>query len=330
LKIMNLSIGRLGKKALSGKYLTPAEVKPLLALNSFKPELYDLLYWANAIRYKFHGNTIKKCSVINIKSGRCSEDCGYCAQSARHQAQVPSFPLISESVMERASKTAYDRGAVLGLVGAWKKVVRPADFERILRTGKAISSRRPVHASLGFLTIEMARALKRAGFTMYHHNLETARSFFPKIITTHTYTDKLRTIVAAREAGMAVCSGGIIGMGESWAQRAELAFALRDLKVDSIPINFLNPIPGTPLGNRKPLPTRVALHCLALFRFIFPDGDLRVAGGREITFRDQQSWIFYAGANGMMVGNYLTTPGRGAEIDDTMISDLGLESVPAG
>jgi biotin synthase len=170
----------------------------------------------------------------------------------------------------------------------------------------------------------MARQLKESGITTYHHNLETARSHFDKICTTHDYDEDVATVQIAQSAGLKVCSGGILGLGESWEQRVELAFTLKELDVDSIPINFLNAIPGTPMETRPLLSPMEALKCIALFRMINPEKDITICGGRERTLRDYQSWIFLAGANGFMIGDYLTTKGRNTAMDIEMIKDMGL------
>jgi biotin synthase len=180
-------------------------------------------------------------------------------------------------------------------------------------------------ASVGLLTARSARKLEAAGITRYHHNLETAPSHFEQICTTHDFDDDIETVRLAQQAGLVVCSGGIFGMGETWAQRVELAFTLKELDVDSVPINFLNPIAGTPLEDRPLLPPMEALKCIALYRFVHPKRDITVCGGREATLNDFQSWIFTAGANGVMVGNYLTTKGRSIDADLEMIAGMGLE-----
>ena len=182
-----------------------------------------------------------------------------------------------------------------------------------------------VCASLGQLTEPMASKLKQKGVTTYHHNLETAESYFNQICTTHNYDEDICTLKTAKSAGLKICSGGILGLGESWAQRVELAFTLKKLDVDSIPINFLNPIPGTRMENRPLLPPMEALKSIAIFRFINPDKDIIICGGREKTLGDFQSWVFIAGANGIIVGNYLTTKGRSTEIDMDMIRQFDFD-----
>jgi biotin synthase len=183
-------------------------------------------------------------------------------------------------------------------------------------------------ASFGQLTPLAARQLREAGLRRYNHNLETSARYFPSVCTTHTFEDRVTTIRHAKAAGLQVCSGGIFGMGENATDRVDLAVALRELDVDSIPINFLNPIPGTPFEGLQPLAALECLRILAVYRLLFPTKDIKVAGGREACLRDLQSWIFLAGANGAILGDYLTTSGRSAEEDIQMVRDLGMEPVP--
>jgi biotin synthase len=286
----------------------------------------DLIMCANKIRDKYKKNNVFACSIINAKSGRCSEDCAFCAQSAHHKTGIKTYPLsdkekiISHSIhMEKAGATKYSMvtsghslssGEIDSIGHAAEEINKKTDLS--------------VCSSLGQLTEPLAIKLKEKGVTTYHHNLETARSYFDQICTTHEYDEDIQTVKMAKSAGLKICSGGILGIGETWAQRVELAFTLKELNVDSIPINFLNPIPGTRMENRSLLPPMEALKCIAIFRFINPDKDITICGGREKTFGDFQSWIFMAGANGLMIGNYLTTKGRSAAMDIDMIRKMGL------
>jgi len=201
------------------------------------------------------------------------------------------------------------------------------EIETITRAAASIREKTDLDicASLGMLTQERAKKLKASGITTYHHNLETARSYFDRICTTHDYDEDIQTVKLARSAGLNVCSGGILGLGETWEQRVELAFTLKELDVDSIPINFINPIPGTPMADSPLMPPKEALQCIALFRFIHPQKNITICGGREVTLEGYQSEIFAAGANGVMIGNYLTTKGRNIKMDMDMIKEAGLE-----
>lgn len=234
---------------------------------------------------------------MNAKSGFCGEDCAFCAQSARHRTNIRTFPLVSPDEMVARALQAADQGAGRFSIVTSGVSLGARELERVAHAVRRIRERTDlaVCASLGMLTEEAAAMLRESGVTTYHHNLETARSFFPRICTTHDYEKDLETVRAARKEGLRTCSGGILGLGESWAERVELAFTLRDLDVDGIPLNFLNPIPGTRMENRPLLAPMEALKCVSLFRFILPGREILVCGGREVTLGDFQSWIFFAG-----------------------------------
>lgn len=292
------------------------------------PCLWDLVARANGLREKAFGKKVHLCAIINAKSGGCSEDCAFCAQSGRHNARIQRYPLVSVDKAVAAAKEASSWGVrCFSLVTSGKAISGSREKARLLKTVESIRSESglQVAASLGFAEPAFLRDLKSAGLSTYHHNLETAPSFFPKICSTHTFDQKLRTIGAAREAGLSVCSGAIFGLGESVEQRAELSLLLRDLGVDRVPINFLHPIPGTPLENRQAPSPLEALRILSALRILLPDRDILVCGGRECSLRTLQPLLFLAGANGLMVGNYLTTTGPGIEWDRRMLEDLGLE-----
>jgi len=286
--------------------------------------LKDLINTAGKIRHHFHHNKIYACSIINAKSGMCSEDCAFCAQSSHHQANSPVYELIDPAKIIQDALQYAQAGATQFSVVTSGYQVTAKDLDNICRAAKIIKAETSLSlcASLGMLDANMAVKLKQAGFSNYHHNIETAPSFFPEICTTHAFDEDLATLENARKAGLNVCCGGIIGLGESWKQRIELAFTLRELEVNSIPLNFLNPIPGTKLANNKLVSPKAALRTIALFRFINPTKHIGICGGREVTLRDLQSWIFRAGADGLMMGNYLTTAGRSINDDVAMIADL--------
>ena len=294
-------------------------------------ETSALFFHANRLREHFFGNRIHLCSIINAKSGLCPENCSFCAQSAHHRTSVPIFPLVDVEEMVSGAHRAENEGSgCYGIVTSGTTIEQEDDLERIrlaLRRIKEETRIQPA-CSLGIINFETALALKEAGMVKYHHNLETARSFFPNICTTHSYEEDVETVRAVKMAGLKVCSGGILGMGESRIQRVELAFTLRALDVDSIPLNFLNPIEGTKLAGADYLTPMECLRIIALYRFILPDKQISVCGGREKNLRDLQSWMFFAGANGTMIGNYLTTSGRAPEHDWQMLHDLGLTPLP--
>ena len=287
----------------------------------------DMIFCAGKIRNKFMPSVVFTCTIVNAKSGMCPEDCAFCAQSAHHHTNAETYELRSAEELEETGLKMAAAGATNYSVVTSGTSLTGAEIDIVCGVAQRLIEKADLTlcASVGLLDRDGARKLKTAGISRYHHNLETARSHFDTICSTHDYEDDIETIRLAKEAGMVVCSGGIFGMGESWAQRVELAFTLKDLDVDSIPINFLNPIKGTRLEQRPLLPPMEALKVIALYRFIFPRKDITICGGREATLKDFQSWIFAAGANGLMMGNYLTTQGRNLEADLEMINALGMD-----
>ena len=321
-------LAALGRKVLSGHPMTRAEGEWLFSLEA-SADVYDLLAWANRIRERFKGNRIHLCSIVNIKAGGCSENCRFCAQSAAYQTEAPRYGLVDDRAIQSAAEEAQTNGVVgLGLVAAWRGLdegpVLDAlcrQFAALRRSGKA----RP-DASLGIIkNPRVARRLAEAGVECYNHNLETSRRFFPQICSTHTYQERVETISHLQAAGIKICSGGILGMGETRADRCELAFSLREIGASVVPINILNPIPGTPFADRPPLPPLEILQTIACFRFILPKQEIMIAGGRAVNLRDLQPMIFLAGASALMVGNYLTTLNQPVEKDLQMLKDLGLD-----
>ena len=268
------------------------------------------------------------CIRDSIKAGGCPENCRFCAQSAFNNTEAPRHGLVDDTAVLRAAEEAAANGAVgLGLVAAWRGLEEGpvldelcGHFEALKRAGKV----RP-DASLGVIKNPLvAQRLAAAGVECYNHNLETSRRFFPQVCTTHTYEERLETIRHLKAAGIKICSGGILGLGETRADRCELAFALRDVGAHIVPINILNPIPGTPFERNPPLAPLEILKTIACFRFILPRQEIMIAGGRAVNLRDLQSMIFMAGASALMVGNYLTTLNQPVERDLQMLTDLGL------
>jgi len=285
----------------------------------------SLMAGAQFLCEKSFGHQIDLCSIINAKSGRCAEDCAFCAQSAHHNTETPVYPLKSfKEIVDGARQAAEEGNHCYGIVTSGTGVTPGAEFDVILAAVREIKSIGQIDpsVSLGILSQEQTDALVEAGCVTYHHNLETARSFFPEICTTHAYDDDVETIKRAKKSGMEVCCGGIFGLGESLEQRVELGMALRDLDVDSVPINFLNPVPGTRLESVQQLTPMDCLRVITLFRYLLPGKRITVCGGRETNLRELQSWIFMAGASGTMVGNYLTTSGRDRETDLQMFCDI--------
>lgn len=309
----------------TGFLLTYEEACELAALS--ESETIDLIVSAHKIRAKFKQDRVFACSILNAKSGFCSENCAFCAQSAHHSAPIKTYPLLSEEELVDNALCMREAGATHYSMVTSGYMLNDQEMARICRAATAIRKKTDLKicASLGELTESMAKQLKNSGVTTYHHNLETARSYFDQVCTSHDYDEDVATVQIAQSAGLRTCCGGILGLGETWEQRVELAFTLKELDVDSIPLNFLNPIPGTRMENRPLLSPMEALKCIALFRFIHPRKDITICGGREATLGDYQSWIFMAGANGLMLGNYLTTSGRNAAADIQMIMEMGLE-----
>lgn len=324
---MNPIIIDLGEKVLQGGEITFEEALKLEKING--SDVYFLLAYANRIREKFTGDRVEICSIINAKSGGCSEDCAFCAQSAFHHADIMVYDLLDEEVILNKAKAMEAAGAhhfdlVIQGYGIshndpqFKKIIKI--YERLRK-----ETNLKLCASLGILTPEAAKALKDAGVTRYNHNLETSKSFFPKVVTTHTYEDRVATVKIAKEAGMEVCCGGIIGLGESPRNRLELAFALKALQVDSVPINILYPHKGTKLAGQERLSPLEILKTFALFRFVLPDKVIRFAGGREFNLGVLQPLGFLAGLNALIVGGYLTIPGEETSKDLAMLNALGLK-----
>uniref|UniRef100_C6E9C1 Biotin synthase n=1 Tax=Geobacter sp. (strain M21) TaxID=443144 RepID=C6E9C1_GEOSM len=324
---MEKIINDIAHRIIAGGSITEAEAIQLTQLQG--TEVYDLFRAATRVKEHFVGNEVHLCSIINAKSGRCAENCAFCAQSAHHKTDAPVYPLVQEEEMLASARLAETNGsACFGIITSGTTVNGP-ELEQILTALRRIRKETTIlpSCSLGIIDEETARKLKEAGMDTYHHNLETAASFFPQICTTHDYQDDVNTVRAVKKAGVKVCCGGIFGLGESAAQRVEMALTLKDLDVDSVPMNFLNPIEGTRLEGAANISAQECLKTIAIYRLILPGKRITVCGGREKNLRDLQSWIFFAGANGTMIGNYLTTLGRNVDTDLTMFSDLGLKTV---
>lgn len=322
--MLNTTISDVAEKILANGEITREEALELTSVSG--TDLFDMMACAGKIREKQMGNHIFSCAIINAKSGDCSEDCAYCAQSSFYNTGILTYPMLGVAQMTESALRMEGAGATHFSMVASGFMPQSRDLDIICRTAETIrsTSQLKVCASLGELTLSMAKRLRSAGITNYHHNLETAESHFHKICTTHEYSCDINTVKIAQAAGLSVCSGGILGLGETWDQRVELAFTLKDLDINTIPLNFLNPIPGTPL-EASPLVTPLdALKSIALFRFINPTKNITICGGREKTLKEFQSWIFAAGANALMSGDYLTTKGRSIKTDMEMIKDLGL------
>lgn len=289
-------------------------------------DVFELFASANRARERFRGNKVDLCSIINAKSGACPEDCSFCAQSAKSRTAAHVYPLLKKEKIMDAVLSARKWGVRRFCTVTSGKKTSSDDLRMICNYINEIRNAdiSPC-ATLGMLDSDQLKDLKDAGLHRYHHNLETSESFFSKICTTHTYSDKIRTIEAAKSHGLSICSGGIFGLGESWKDRVDMAFALKDLGVDSVPINFFTPVTGTPMEKKELLKPMEALKIIALYRLILPDREIRVCGGRPSTLRELNSYVFFAGADGILVGDYLTTRGRNPGDDLQMIKDMELE-----
>lgn len=317
------------KRVLDGEEISFDEAVELI--HTSDEDTMVLLAMADKIRQKFNGNEVDLCAIVNARSGKCPENCKFCAQSAHYDTGVKEYPLLAEDALLEAAKKAKEAGAIrFSVVTSGRNTSNPKEFEQIIHVLRRIREEVGVEicCSLGLLELEQAKQLKEVGVTRYHSNIETAPSNFPNICSTHSYEDKMYTINNAKEAGLRICSGGIFNLGESLEQRVEMAFTLKELGVDSIPLNLLNPIPNTPFEKNSPLSPLEILRTFAVFRFILPHAQIRTAGGREINLRSLQALALTGGLNGIMVGNYLTTEGRAPEEDLQMISDLNLSRTP--
>ncbi|MEI6306351.1 MAG: biotin synthase BioB [Deltaproteobacteria bacterium] len=324
-------INRCSDAVISGEQLSGEDAQRLGTTEG--SELYLLFAEAGRIRDKYVGSSVTLCSIINAKSGKCPENCAFCAQSAHHETAVASYPLVSEDEMVECAKKAEANGASgYGIITSGTGIGKGAELDKICATLRRIKRETDINpsCSLGIMDYETALVLKEAGMVTYHHNLETSRSFFPNICSTHDYEQDVETIRAAKRAGVKVCSGGIFGLGENFDQRVEMAITLRELEVDAIPVNFLDPVDGTRLANADFLTSMECLKTIAVYRFLLPERQIKVCGGRDRNLRELQSWIFMAGASGMMTGNYLTKAGRDPQTDRKMIADLDLGIAECG
>ncbi len=288
-----------------------------------------LFVYSDLARQQTSGRRLDICSILNAKSGACPEDCSFCAQSAQSKTDAQVYPLVSREKIKKAAISARANGARRFCIVTSGRAISNSDLALIEDSIHDIAKAGLLPcATLGMMSKEDLKRLRSAGLNRYHHNLETSEAFFHEICSTHTYKQKVRTILDAKEVGLSVCSGGLFGLGESWKDRIEMAIALRKLGVDSVPINFLVPIAGTPLGGKSVIKPAEALRIIALYRLILPDKEIRVCGGRSMALKKSSSDIFRAGADGFLIGNYLTTPGCAPEDDLRMIKDIGFEIIP--
>lgn len=316
-------IRELKEKVLSGGDVTKEE-----ALELYNGALEELCEAADEIRRYFCGNGFDICTIINGKSGRCSENCKYCAQSAYYHTAAEEYPLLGTEEIVRQAKYNADRGVLRYSIVTSGKALNDCEVEKMCKAVREIKKNVDIEVcvSFGLLDETQYRRLREAGVTRVHNNLETSRSNFPNVCTTHTFDDKVTAIKAAKAAGLSVCSGGIMGLGETLEDRIDLAFSLKELGIKSVPVNMLNPIPGTPYEENRRLESEDMRRIAAVYRFILPKASIRLAGGRGL-LKDKGEACFLSGANAVISGDMLTTSGYTIESDMAMLEKLGYKAV---
>lgn len=316
----------IARETIQGYQITKAEA--LQILSSADDDLLDVLNASFLIRRHFFGRGVALHVIQNAKSGLCSEDCAFCSQAGSANTDSPRYALQNVEELVEGARDAHRLKALRYCVVTSGKAPEPKGLDNICEAARLIKKEVPIQicASLGILNAEQALKLKEAGVDRFNHNLETSEKYYPAICSTHTYSERRKTAQIVKNAGMELCSGGLIGMGESLEDRVEMAFALRDVKADSIPLNFLDPRPGTVLENIIRLSPSDCLRALAMFRFVHPDKEIRVAGGREACLGAMQVLSLYA-ANSIFTKGYLTTPGQGYDEDIDMIHKAGFDVI---
>ncbi len=331
LKELQTWLGQLAERIIAGERLTKDQALGLTQIEGQEAILL-LCEAADRIRQACCGNVVDLCSIINVKSGNCSENCSFCSQSAHHPGpDTPVYGLKTQKEILAQAKAASAAGAKRFCLvsqgrGPLYHSPKSQEFEQILDTVRRIATETNIKpcCALGEVSVEQAQALREAGVTRYNHNLEASEHFYPEIVTTHSWQDRVQTVKNLKAAGIQACTGGIIGLGETWEDRIDLALALRELEVESVPLNLLNARPGTPLSEQSQLDPYEALKAIAIFRCLLPQQIIRYAGGREAVMGSLQSLGLKAGINAMLIGHYLTTLGQPPEADHAMLTDLGL------
>ncbi len=316
-------IDSVEERVLSGGSISREEAYKLQ--NTPDEHVVRLAGAADRVRIHFKGYDFDACSLINARAGKCSEDCAFCAQSARYKTDCQVYDLRPTRDFVTAARAAQEAGATRFCTVTSGGALNETDFEALIHSLERVRSEVgiPLDASLGFLSDERAARLREAGVTRYNHNLETSADFYSTICSTHTFDQRVATVKKAQKAGFSACCGGIIGMGETARQRVDLAVTLAELGVDCVPVNILDPRPGTPLQNMKPLEPLEVIRTISVFRLLLPKATIKLAGGREKNLGDFQGFALRAGANGMIIGGYLTTSGRSVESDLKLIRDAG-------
>lgn len=320
---MNPALAAAEKAINNGEGISHEDALYLTEIKD-KDDLMHLVELAGKVRKDRMGDNVDLCAIMNAKSGSCSEDCAFCAQSARHSTAIDKYPMKSAGEILNQAVNAEKAGAHHFCIVTSGKSLYEADFETVIEALKLIREKTSLFrcASLGLISPERARKLKEAGLCRFNHNIETAGSFFHKICTTHSQKERIETVENLKDAGIEVCCGGILNVGETPEQRIEFAFQLKELNPESVPINFLNPRPGTVLESRSLMDPFEAVKYLAIFRLILPDSIIRLAGGRSEALKDQEELAFKAGVNGLLIGNYLTTEGPETKRDKELLRSL--------
>jgi biotin synthase len=320
-----MDLQKLAEEIIKGRRLKRGEDLSFF----FTCDLKALSKGANAIREHFCGNEVDLCTIINGRSGHCPENCKYCAQSAHNHTDCEVYGFLDADTIVKTALENEKEGADRFAIVTSGRGMEGEDFEKCIATFKRMHKECKIDlcASLGLLNAEQFHRLHEAGVTSYHENIETSKRYFPSICTTHTYDEKIKTIKTAQKEGFCVCSGGIIGMGETWEDRLDMAISLAELGIESIPINALMPIPGTPFEHLKQLPPEEILRTIAMFRYINPAANIRLAAGRKI-MKNNGEEAFLGGASATITGNYLTTSGSTIKSDIHMLRSMGFKLNP--
>lgn len=320
------NLTELANQIKNGQAISRSQAKELVDIP--RGRLYELFHNANLIRLHFRGTKVGLCAITNAKSGACSENCAFCAQSGHNPTGVDVYPLLETEELLRRAKLAAKTGTDhFCIVTSGRRINSEQEFQRICEAVTRIKEELGflVDASLGELTLDEAKELKRAGLRRYNHNLETSINFFPQVCTTHGFKDRVRTIANVKSAGIEICSGGIFGLGETDADRLDMAFILKALGVDCVPLNFFNPVNNTRAAAKaKAVHPLELLRWVAIYRFILPDKEIKICGGRQTGLGEYEPLLFVAGADAVIVGDYLTTKGSSVNEDLSLIQELGL------
>ena len=317
----NLTVAEIVERIIAGERLKKSDDMNIFLMTP----LEEIQKCAGAIQKNFFGNHIDLCTIINGKSGLCGENCKYCAQASCHKTGVEIHGFLSAEKILNAALANEKAGVNRFSIVTSGRALSGADFDKALATYKLLHEKLKIElcASHGILNAEQFKKLREVGVKSYHHNIETSKKFFPQICTSHTYEDRINTIKIAQSEGLKVCSGGIIGMGENWQDRFDMAFELAELKIKSVPVNVLNAVKGTVLENLKPLDAETILRTIAIFRFILPDANIRLAAGRKF-LPDKGASAFLYGASASITGDMLTTSGTTIKGDFEILKTLGL------